>query len=308
VTQSHDFYPLDDGRFIDARGKLIKKPHATAERTPIAVCSPFPVSDGTQKFGFRQANGQWLVQPRFLRAEKFSEGRAAVTLESGPNGASACSYVRLDGSLLKSRFRTCTDFNSGVAFTMDMDGISAIINRDGAPLIENTQAADWGHITAIVSEGLIALYDQISGMVGYANTNGTWVIKPQFAIGGDFHEGLAAVRLTENGLVGFIDTTGKLVIPPKFGSNAGDAPFFAEGLAAVGKDDNWPNSNLDPPGKLGFINRKGQWVIPPKYQTGQNFSGGMAHVYLGEREYYIDRAGRIIWPPAGKTSGTKAKK
>lgn len=250
------------------------------------------------------SNGEWLTPLRFAAASEFRDGRAAVVLEdpsSRPKTTiSSCSYLRLDGRLLEKRFQTCTDFRSGAAFVMGLDDVSAIINRDGDPLVENTQAADWGHTTASMADGLVALLDQTSGKVGYANAQGSWVIQPRFAQGFDFSAGLAAATLTENGKVGFIDASGKVAIPFQFGAVNGEPPVFSEGLALVAKDTTVARTNRDRPPQLGFIDNRGRWIIAPRFSSGGSFSGRLAHVYAGNQEQYIDRTGRVVWPPARK--------
>ena len=140
---------------------------------------------------------------------------------------------------------------------------------------------------------LLALRVQASGKVGFVDAEGRWVIRPRFADAFEFHEGLAAFRLRENGPVGFIDTRGRVVITAKFGTHFRSPPVFAEGLAAVGLNDLWPRTNLDPPGKLGYIDRRGRWVIAPKYANGESFVDGRAKVMLGEREVVITRPNEL---------------
>jgi WG containing repeat len=290
-------FKLDDGRAIDATGAIVPVIKNAIEKQISWTCAPYPERNASGQFGFKDENGAWLITAQFSSAEAFHEGRAVVELKSaGANLAHTCTYVSLNGQQLKNRFQTCSDFEYGIAFVVGLDDVSQIINRVGDPLIENTQSADWGHATASFSEGLIALFEQESGKVGYADAHGKWIIKPGFAQGFEFHEGLAAVTLEENGKVGFINKMGQLIIPIQFGEVSGEPPVFSEGLALVSRDGLSPHTNLDPPDHLGFIDTKGRWVIPPRFTSGKNFENGLAHVYSGDREYYIDRTGKIIWP------------
>ena len=68
---------------------------------------------------------------------------------------------------------------------------------------------------------------------GYINTEGKWVINPQFTHVNDFSQGLAGVE--KNGEWGFIDKDGDFRINPQF-DNARD---FSNGLAAVKKEKEW---------------------------------------------------------------------
>ncbi len=295
-------YPLDDGRWIDVKGKVISQPDTTPPQTANPKCSPEPHKDAASgNMGFVLEGGVWAVLPQFKHARPFKEGRAVVTLPLSGNAQqntqqSTCSYITLDGQQLKQRFQTCGDFNNGVAYVVKSDDTFAMINLNGDDLIENTQAARWNHATATMSAGLIALLEQDSGKVGYANGKGEWVIKPQFAQGFEHHEGLAAVAMQEDGKIGFIDRQGRVVLPFKYGSNAGDPPFFKANRALLAKDNDWPRTNLDAPAKLGFIDKNGRWIIAPKYSGGKSFSGELAHMYIGDKEYYIDLMGRQVWP------------
>jgi hypothetical protein len=135
-----------------------------------------------------------------------------------------------------------------------------------------------------VSEGLLAAREFASGKVGFVDLKGEWAIRPRFADASEFHEGLAAFRLKPHGPVGFVNRAGRVVIAPRFGTNFRVPPVFSEGLAAVGLTDDWPRSNLDPPGKLGYIDTKGRWALPAIYETGTAFQQGHAQVTLKGKE------------------------
>jgi hypothetical protein len=290
-------YKLDDGRRIDSTGTLVPDEKISVKKVMNSTCAPYPERDASGRFGFKDEKSEWLVKPQFAHADTFYEGRAVVELKrNSSNTATICTYVKLNGQLLKTQFQTCSAFQHGVAFVVDTDGVNQIINREGDPLIDNTQSADWGHATASISDGLIALYDQESRKTGYANAHGEWVIQPKFAQAFEFREGLAAVRLAENGLVGFINKTGQLIIPFRYGAVFGEPPVFSEGRALVSKKDLSPKTNLDPPDRVGFIDRTGHWIVPARFTDGKNFESGLAHMYIGNKEYYIDRSGKTVWP------------
>lgn len=193
------------------------------------------------------------------------------------------------------RFRSASDFDHGLAIVESTGGDSALIDTQGKVLLESVETAIWVSLPTMteakVSEGLLALRAQPSGKVGFVDASGKWVIRPRFADAFEFHEGLAAFRMRENGPVGFVDTRGRIAIAAKFGTRFRSPPVFAEGLAAVGLNDLWPRSNLDPPGKLGYIDRRGRWVIAPKYANGESFVNGRAKVWEGENEKTITRPG-----------------
>lgn len=108
--------------------------------------------------------------------------------------------------------------------------------------------ADFGNY----SEGLIAAKDKTSGLWGYIDKTGEYIIEPAFYDAFPFSEGLAAVK-TVTGFYSFIDKTGKEVIKGEYsdvsssqGKIAGYEKYykFNKGYALV---------NL---GEAGFINAK----------------------------------------------------
>ena len=227
--------------------------------------------------------------PAYALAPAAGALKAVTDKASGLTG-----YQDASGAwVISPRFRSGSDFDQGLAIVEDRSGESVLIDSQGNVRLQGVESAIWVSLPTMteakLSEGLLALRVQASGKVGFVDAEGRWVIRPRFADAFEFHEGLAAFRLRENGPVGFIDTHGRVVITAKFGTRFRSPPVFAEGLAAVGLNDLWPRTNLDPPGKLGYIDRRGRWVIAPKYANGESFSDGRAKVMLGEREVVITR-------------------
>jgi hypothetical protein len=66
-----------------------------------------------------------------------------------------------------------------------------------------------------------------NGKLGYINSAGKVIIRPQYNKADEFYEGLA--RVQTGGKWGYIDATGKVVITPRFDC----ADNFSEGLARV---------------------------------------------------------------------------
>ena len=193
--------------------------------------------------------------------------------------------------VISPTFKNAGDFSGGLAFVENVDGSVGVVDTQGAMVTPNVQQAIWASEPTLTeakfAEGLLAVRDIESNKVGFVDAHGRWIIRPRFADAYEFHEGLAAFRLSERGKVGFIDKHGRVIIAAKFGTNFRSPPVFSEKLAAVGKNDDWPRTNLDPPGKLGYIDQRGRWVIPAKYSSGQSFAGGTARVTLGTQEIVI---------------------
>ncbi len=119
---------------------------------------------------------------------------------------------------------------------------------------------------------------EVEGIIGYIDSSGKEVIKPQFRNGGEFSEGLAAVR--PNGSYGYINIDGKFVIQPKYDY----AESFQEGFAVVYKN-----------GKPFYINKKGQQSFNCPYTEIKPFTNGRARVksvngYWG----VINKSGKLL--------------
>ncbi|HEY1053972.1 MAG TPA: WG repeat-containing protein, partial [Emticicia sp.] len=176
----------------------------------------------------------------------------------------------------------------------------------------------------------VALFRIIeNNKVGFIDSTGKVIIKPQFLNADNFSEGLAAARI--NGTYGYIDETGAFAIEAKYDY----ATPFQEGLAIVyldgqpfyidkeGKkpfDVHYPR--IRPfkygraqvgtyAGKTGFINQEGKLVIDTVFKRINSFIEGLAVVRgLNHQEYedeekglkknfevgVIDTLGRFIIP------------
>jgi len=143
------------------------------------------------------------------------------------------------------------------------------------------------------SEGLMLIQEKaepgqmkMEGKVGYVNSAGEIVIKPQFSRVTicSFKEGKACAAPFARAFDlppkrGYIDKTGKFVIAPKFD----DAESFSEGLAAVKIDDKW-----------GYIDTRGIQQISPQYDEVEKFSEGLAAVKFNGKWGFINKNGEIV--------------
>ncbi len=182
------------------------------------------------------------------------------------------------------------------------------------------------------SEGLAAV--QLNGKTGFINTAGKVVIPCiyDFAWGdGDdgFKNGLAPVRL--NGKSGFINTKGETVVPfvyDEIGYYPGDSYvlFDYDDVTPVLRDGKWGLINTK--GKLiipcineyccddvwwdhvggsviarivvnnrtGLYSSDKGWIVPCIYDRIDGFSGGLATVWLNEKQGCINVYGKIVVP------------
>ena len=263
---------------------------AKPDAAPASPASPSPISTAAEtakesplflvkvdgKWGYIDAAGKVVIQPRFDEAYGFSEGLACANI------GGAWVPTKIEGG----------------STTVFQGGQWGFIDATGKFVIE-MKAAEVKNF----SEGLAAV--KIGDKWGYIDRSGKMVIEPQFAIADSFSSERARVSLPAEGAkkpedrpkFGYIDHTGRMVIPPKFYI----AYDFSEGLAiAVANDPVAESWKAD----WGFIDPDGKFVIEPKYDWALPFSDGVAAVYTrDQRVEYVDRTGKtvcVVQGPAGK--------
>ena len=183
-----------------------------------------------------------MIPPKFEKSAAFFNGLAGVQIEK------RFGYIDKQGqTAVRPYFAGGTVFSDGYAAVETPSccgGKWIYLDRRGLMI------PDLFFIRAKpFSEGLAAVRNK--GW-GYINTQGKYVIKPQFEVANNFSHGLAsaAYRAGHNqaGKFGFIDRTGSWVIKQAF-ERAGT---FSEGLARIRINELW-----------GYINPVGRIVIAP---------------------------------------------
>ena len=157
------------------------------------------------------------------------------------------------------------------------------INIEGNVVFEPTGVLMAGRF----SEGLAPAKTKIGW--GYINTQGDFVIEPQFEAANPFENGFAAVRVGESdsGAWTYVDKTGKMIAVPQFHQ----AFPFSEGLAAVSIGE-YPNR------KWGYIDENGQYVINPKFFEAYSFHNGLAVAGMDNKALgFIDKSGTFVVNP-----------
>jgi len=265
------------------------------------------------KWGYVDRSGRVAIAPRFDRAERFSEGLAAVQegavlgyvdaagkLALVPEHAAAgvvhrpfssglaavrvgqrYGYMDRTGKLaIAARYTTADDFSEGFAMACDPDGCG-YIEPSGRG------AVGYGFMGSGPVKGGIACISLAMGMgrqrVALRRADGA-AIPGEWEGCGSMSEGLVAVRL--GGQWGYVDARGHGVIEPRF-ERAGD---FSGGLAPVTLET----------GRCGYVDREGRLAIPARFRSCHRFSDGVARVDLaedaidGERVAFVDRTGKAV--------------
>jgi hypothetical protein len=235
------------------------------------------------KFGYATLKGRLLIKPKYAFAEVFSEGVAAVALDSGLYGYIDTS----DNWVIQPKFKIARSFEGGVARVLALNEMWGVIDHSGkfitAPRFRTIQE---------FRNGIANASQMVNGreLWGLIDSNGRMLTEPQYFFIGPFSEGLAVVNY--GGLYGYVDTQGDLVIKQQFQQ----AYSFKEGLAAF-RDKRMK----------GFIDKKGTVVIPAMYDDVGSFNNGLAMATVGGTlaDYfrkkpgvallYIDRSGNVIW-------------
>lgn len=148
-----------------------------------------------------------------------------------------------------------------------------------------------------VAKDLTPNEDPATGLYGYLNNLGIWVIAPQFKSAGRFQNGLARVR--PGYYYGAINPLGQWVVQPVFESGLDcDAAMRSINKGRLAGIELWaaedPNTE-----RYGYLNHFGAWHIEPQYQMGYNFdSDGYAIVKVLNGGWgVINRSNQFVIQP-----------
>jgi len=259
----------------------------------------------SMRWGYIDPDGKFVVEPRFMAAQYFNEGVAAVCcggtyaddtnayfgIENGKWG-----YIDRDGNMvIAPRFTFARAFWNGFA------GV-AVENKAAATTERVRNQWKWNFIdhkgvilcdqhfddVANFENGMAPVMCRSMGRVrdrdtgeywGYVDEKGKLVIPCQYQDALPFHEGAASVS-----------TQGKWRLIDKRGRAIGEATYdniqsFLEGLAAFKRNEKW-----------GFLSSRGVEVIAPEYDEVGGFREGLAAVRRGTLWGYVDRNGKIVIP------------
>ncbi|PSQ82279.1 MAG: hypothetical protein BRD40_02940 [Bacteroidetes bacterium QS_1_65_9] len=305
----------------------------TAETEDQPVVRRYPVQRN-EAWGYIDASGEIVIEPRFEAVEPFSDGLARVTIDgrtafidstgavvlrpdvsdagvfseglapASPSDTERWGYIDTTGTFtIDPQFARAYEFSNGRA-AVNKDDAFGYVDRQGKMVIEPQfdGARRFGNNRAPVLAGGF-----VGGEWGYIDCSGEVVIEPQYEEALPFSENRAPVNvgggLSEE--YGFIAPDGEMVIDAEY-----DAALpFSNGLAPVqgGFDEEW-----------GYIDRDGETVIDYAYEFAAPFHGPLGRVAtstapmaglqsghqggplkytLKEPEWvYLDDRGEQVWP------------
>jgi hypothetical protein len=292
-----------DGRhgFIDRTGKIIIKPDFVQCSGQARFVDGLAVActKESDKAGFIDKTGIFVIEQKFSDARNFSEGLAAVYLGEFRmhRGFDKAGFIDKTGKILvEPIYDDVKDFSEGLA-AVRKNGRSGFVDKTGKIVIP--LQFDYAFSFA---EGLAAVF--VNGKYGFIDHTGKIVIEPQFTDANRFSENFAVVKIGGTTILpypystyqeretigkietkyGFINKKGQIV----YSFSASRADSFSNGLAAV--------ETLD---GIGFINEKGEFAIQPKFSGifGQtpHFSEGLSLIGLkGNKIGFIDKTGKVV--------------
>ena len=217
-------------------------------------------------WGYVDEKGKFVIPPKFLEAQNFSDGLAAVVLDF------YWGFIDKKGTLIiPFRYQVAKSFSEGMA-AVKLYGKWGYIDKTDKVIIPiNFQEV--GNF----SDGLAAV--KLNGKWGFIDKTGKVIIPINFQEVGNFSDGLAAVKL--DGKWGYVDKTGNGVIPINFQ----EVGSFKYGMAPVRLNKKW-----------GFADKTGKIVIPCNYKQVENYSEDLVLVSNGKFWGAVDINGAEFVP------------
>lgn len=251
------------------------------------------VEKKVNQWGYMDRAGNLVIPARFVFAEPFSEGLAAVYLHKHWQYIDRSGKTVLTPRMAGKRLDFVSEFKHGatlVGFVGRHRAVTyrGLMDHSGQWIVKPTP-----NLEGELDNGMALLYS--GDKVGFVDSAGHATIPPEFSGVSllPFQEGLAAVYIEKDGELraGFINLDGKWAIPARFEG----ALHFCGGLAPVKMAGSW-----------GYIDRSGKTVIDPKFEDAQSFNAGTAVVLEREPDgnlhrKVIDRGGRVLYRSPSNT-------
>ena len=246
VTGPVTYFNADDAcTFYDAKGKEIKKVRSYYFQKPRPLCDGlrrFEKQQGWDKtnYGFEDASGRQVIEPKFRDASDFSEGLAAVAIVDGYQ--TKWGFIDTKGNyVIEPRFSIAPgSFHDGLALVTKKNGRKAFIDRTGTVVSDDfIFAGDFhGGYAAVLSsmfEDNFTIIDTKFKPVAVT----PYRIPGSFVRRGDYfyHSEVTAAYVFA------LDGTRLLELPGKLN-------HFHDGVAAYTCN-----------GETGYINTAGEWIV-----------------------------------------------
>ena len=286
--------------YIDPNGKVLKQKFDwfSEHFTPDGLCI---VRDyKTNKCGFINKKGEYVIKPEFDEVDEFSEGLARVKVD-GKYG-----YIDYNGKMVvEPSFVLAKQYFSNGLAGVYIDTVEWQQWKDGKHLC---YAKKVGFIDKTGRYVIKPQYDnagnfrhglawiEIGGKCGFIDKAGNMVVEPQFDWRPEYKNGFYIVykhRYSFNYYYGVVDTTGKIIFEPQ----SFVEPIFCEGYAQISTDEKFNGFGYLRPSNYGYIDKTGKIVIEPQFDFSQDFCNGFAQV-SDETDLYgfINKKGELVIP------------
>jgi hypothetical protein len=251
---------MKGGKFglIDTAGKYILKPTFSEINQSGAN---FSVRTSRDKYGLLSPTGKWLLPTDYAGIRPL---RSEQSVDTFPDN--------LLRNLYNLEERT---FESVFEVTTWNDHLKGLVDGRGKwllpPKFEEILSYESGIASVVVD-----------GKIGFANSKGDFVIKPQFDQSTPYADLIAVRNYAQPWR--FIDKTGNFVA----GANIDDIITERSGK--------WLNEGLAPfvlNGKVGYLNSRGEIAIKPQYDIGFPFVKNYATVWSDGCWRFIDKSGNL---------------
>jgi len=232
------------------------------------------VGGGLQQWGYRDSNGNTVIEPQFDAAKVFCNGLAAVQTDTGWGYINKFGKVVIDANYIEA-----SPFSNGYAAVKASSGWNYVDTK--GVLLCSTPFIGAGFFSEHLAP--VQLLDANSNIVaGYISETGCRVaVAAAYQDAYPFYEGVAAVL--QNGKWGYVDSTGSLVIGARFDSPA----YFDNGRARVQVAD-----------KFGIVDKTGKEIISIVFSEIGGFDpNDIALVRLNQKYGLIKSNGTYVIAP-----------
>jgi hypothetical protein len=274
---------------IDKKGNVIIPPKFHCLHDFSHSRAAFATKNGD--YGFIDKTGKIVIQARYKNVRPFSEGLAAVWLNS------RWGYIDRDGKVVVAfKYEQALGFSGGLA-AVCVNGKWGYIDKTGKMVIapqfagasvfkENRARVNIGgnyyfHPFSRQDLGSRECYRVINGHWRYIDKSGKFISDTEFDDVLDFRDGLAAFRVFKK--YGLKDAKGRVVLPARYVQLD---ERFCNGMARVRSKGRW-----------GFIDESGKITVRPAFDRVSDFGPGPAAVRVARKWGHVDRNGHVIVQP-----------
>ena len=252
-------------------------------------------------YGYIDESGSFVIHPMYTRATSFYDGRAFVDTYVMGDPNTYYALIDKEGKYLTgpvSSNLVQPYFRNGVCPVQTLDGTGDVyIDEDGNTVLPKSGAA-YADANGFSGE-LAAVVDAETMLTGYIDTDGNWVIPPQYSSATNFIGGMALVGeagslddiLAERTKHWVIDTSGtpllefggditsrwnwrtpeRIAVTEKTSGRTGFWDFSGniviEYVYDVAQDfaDDYSYAKVQYEGLWGLIDKDGNWLIPAQF-------------------------------------------